>query len=84
MEENLKIPVSEASIRECFYLPNQPVGCRAGGRIPENRIQSSGMDKEPKHVIILGWAIVGNNRWTLIVAMIVDYLRTRISTVIFW
>jgi len=49
MEENLKIPVSEGSVRECFYLRNRPFGSCAGGRIPENRSQSSGMDKEPKH-----------------------------------
>ena len=84
MEENQKILVLEGSIRECFYLRNRPFGSCAGGKIRLARIQSSRMGKEPLHVIILGWAIVGNNRWTLIVAMIVDYLRTRISTVISW
>ena len=84
MDENQKILVLEGSIRECFYLRNRPFGSCAGGKIRLARIQSSRMGKEPLHVIILGWAIVGNNRWTLIVAMIVDYLSPRISTVIFW
>jgi hypothetical protein len=76
MEENLKIPVSEASIRECFYLPNQPVGCRAGGRIPENRIQSSGMDKEPKHSPDNSGVGDSKQQSADLIVMIVDYLRT--------
>ena len=69
--ENLKIPVSEASIRECFYLRKGAFESRVRRKGHETGIQSSRLGKEPLHVIILGWAIVSNNR-----SLIVDHLRT--------
>jgi hypothetical protein len=70
MKENQKILVLEGSIRECFYLRNRPFGSCAGGRIPGNRIQSTGWIRNPGiHVIIPGCAIVRNSRSTLIVVV---------------
>jgi hypothetical protein len=71
-EENLGILVSQGSIRECFNLRKGAFESRVRRKVHETGTQGSRMGKEPLHVIILGWAIVSNNRSTLIV----DHLRT--------